>query len=356
MSVGGVLRIFPHREGPWLVRAGQVVLGVPPEIGSRLYPLNGTRTTPAELRAQLAASGVGEALVVRLATGLDPGPFSWRRFWRTRFPVWARLPLVTASVVGRLAHRCAPLVRPRGLILLGVLGLTGLGVPVRVIDGSGTTVVLVWGVALLVVSALWHEIGHAAALQRSGYAPGRLGMGMLFILPVLFVDVTPVALLPRRHRLLVNVAGPVFQLALAAVFKALALAPFLPVWVRAGLQLAAISATLAVTWSLWPFIRSDGYWLVCDALGIPGLDRPLPAGAGRKTRGLTALLRLTNAAFLLLVGAGLTISVGRRWGWPGWPLHLGVPMLAWAGILGLWVALTARILYLVRLTTHDLRA
>ena len=356
MSVGGVLHVFPHREGPWLVRAGPVALGVPPEIGSRLYRLDGTRATPAELRAQLVSTGAGEALAARLATGLDPGPFSWRRFWRTRFPVWARLPLVSAPVVGRLAHLCAPLVRPRRLILLGMLGLAGLTVPVHAIDGSGSPPALVWGVALLVVSALWHEIGHAAALLRSGYAPGRLGLGMLFILPVLFVDVTPVALLSRRGRLLVNVAGPVFQLALAGVFKVMAQAMFLPAWVRAGLQLAGLSATLAVTWSLWPFIRSDGYWLVCDTLGIPGLDRPVPADAGRKTRRLAALLRLANVVFLLLVGAGLTLAGYRRWGLPAWPPHPGLPLVAWAGILGLWAALITRILYLLRLTVRDLRA
>ncbi len=37
--------------------------------------------------------------------------------------------------------------------------------------------------------------------------------------------------------------------------------------------LAGSSALLAVAWSLFPFIRSDGYWLLCDLLGMDDLDR-----------------------------------------------------------------------------------
>ena len=37
-------------------------------------------------------------------------------------------------------------------------------------------------------------------------------------------------------------------------------------------DISAAWALLAVVWSLTPFVRTDGYWLVADALGSQGPD------------------------------------------------------------------------------------
>ncbi len=363
MTVDEVLRVFPHREGPWLVRAGEVILGVPPAIGQRLHPLNGTRTTPAGVRALLARDGSHEALALRLEAGLRRQPFSWREFWKRRNPVWLRVPLVPARVVRKTADLCSGLARPLNLGLLGGLGLTGYLLPRWVgplhpggpLDAAGLTL----GILLFLVSALWHEVGHAVALKAEGYAPGGLGLGLLFILPVLFVDVTPVALLPRRGRLRVNVAGPLFQLSLAALYQIGAwMLPLPAVW-AGGLRVAAASATLAVTWSLWPLIRSDGYWLVCDALDIPGLDRPLPPGAGVRTRRLVAAFRLANMGFLLVIGVILTLTMNHRLGLLDSDRLLGggrIAVSAWGVVIlaaGIWFGLVSRVLYFGRLFKSD---
>ena len=362
--MAAVLRVFPHDTGPWLVRAGRVRLGVPPGIGAILQPLDGTRPAPAALREHLAAApGAhkdGVALAARLAAGLEPRPFAWRDFLRSRFPVWVKLPLVPARVVEPLARRCSLLADPRGLALLGLVGMAGMCLPGRptLPDASAAPVGeyrLAMGICLLVLSALWHELGHASALRAAGYRPGGMGVGMLAVLPVFFVDVTPVALLSRGRRIRVNAAGPVFQLAAAGLYRTAAQVRGLPPEVRAGLDLAAVSAGLAMTWSLWPFIRSDGYWLVCDALGISGLDRPVPVGATLRLRLVTGFLRLANAAFLVLIGGGVITTLHRRLDLfsgahgPGATLALGAVALAI-----LW-GLTARCLLLLRLTFHDLK-
>lgn len=359
--MAAVLRVFPHDTGPWLVRAGRVRLGVPPGIGAILQPLDGTRPAPAILRERLAAApGAREdriALAARLAAGLEPRPFAWRDFLRSRFPVWVRLPLVPARVVSPLARRCAPLAGSRGLILLGLVGAAGLLAAGRVAADeapapSGSLSFAV-GAALLVLSALWHELGHASALRASGYRPGGMGVGMLAVLPVFFVDVTPAALLPRAHRVRVNAAGPAFQFAAMGLYRSAALIPWLPPDLRAGLDLGAVSAALAVTWSLWPFIRSDGYWILCDALGLPGLDRPVPKDTGRTLRLVAGLLRLANAAFLALVAVGIVLALQRRFG-----LFSGAPgpvATAALGIVALVIlgGLVARGMLLVRLAWHD---
>ncbi|PJA75391.1 hypothetical protein CO151_06500 [bacterium CG_4_9_14_3_um_filter_65_15] len=350
-----VLRVFPNRDGPWLVRAGPVILGVPEQIGSRLRPLDGTRPEPAELRCLLRPHDHRGALAERLHGGLVPPPFSWRRFLSSRFPVWVRVPLVSPSVVGGLAERSARWGRPRALLGLGALGAAGVVLSDwNSPSGEVSATALAAGAILFVVSALWHELGHAAALREAGYHPGGLGLGMLMILPVLFVDVTPVALLPRRKRLRVNVAGPVFQLALAAVYRLLATLP-LPPTVGAGVHIAAVSATFAVSWSLWPFVRSDGYWLLCDALDIPRLDQPLPADRPRTTRILAGILRVLNVVFLAGVGIILTRTMHHRWGLVGLPDCSGGSWAATSAALAIWAALIPRTLLLMRLTIRDLR-
>ena len=72
-----------------------------------------------------------------------------------------------------------------------------------------------WPVILgvFLVTALAHELGHAAALAREGWPPGSVGVGLLWVLPVGWCDVSAVALLPRRGRVRVDLAGVAFQLA-----------------------------------------------------------------------------------------------------------------------------------------------
>ncbi len=360
-----VLRVFPHRDGPWLVRAGRVILGVPPAIGMRLQDLDGKSAAAVDLRSRLATDGSHEALARKLEEGLEDHRFSWRKILAQRNPVWLRLPLLPARVVRKVARGMTALARPQGLWLLGILGVWGCIIPHMVhgpsTTGSLTTQGLTLGIAIFLVSALWHEIGHATALLTAGYESGGLGLGMLLVLPVLFVDVTPVALLPRPGRLRVNIAGPLFQLSLAAVLRGLGLAlPLTPVWEMA-LRVAADSATLAVTWSLWPFIRSDGYWLVCDALGIKGLDRPVPPGLSATKRALVSFLRLANMVFLLVIGVVLTITLDQRTRILDSDLLFGggrSAVVVWGFVVlavGIWFGLLSRVLYLGRLLMADLR-
>ena len=65
--------------------------------------------------------------------------------------------------------------------------------------------------------------------------------------------------------------------------------------------LGAAGALAAVVWSLLPFMRTDGYWVLCDLLGLDDLDRPPPAGASRFLVWFVALFRVANGVFLCLV-------------------------------------------------------
>ena len=103
---------------------------------------------------------------------------------------------------------------------------------------------------MFLLTALWHELGHAAAIARYKYPPGAIGAGLLFVIPVLFADVTAVGVLPRAGRLRVDMAGVIFQFGLGGALALIGL-----VGNTNGLLGGAWLALLAVGWSLFPFGR-----------------------------------------------------------------------------------------------------
>gem|GEM_PF-1792055 len=273
----------------------------------------------------------------------QPARSPFRRMFRD--PLWLRLPLASPAAVRRASGFLSPLAGPTGLGLAAAAGLAGYGLAWAGGWQRGWPVLheggLAPGLVLFLVTAVWHELGHAAALARQGYPPGRLGIGVMVVIPVLFVDVTPVALLPPRGRLVVNAAGACFQLGIGGIL-ALAAGTCEAGWLRDASGIAAGSALAAVLWSLWPFIRSDGYWLVADLLGVGALDRPPGPQIGRRARTGILIHRVTNLAFIVAAGGLVTWTAGERlgpagpWGTAGAVL---IAALVWWGAIARGVRL-----------------
>jgi len=285
-----------------------------------------------------------------------------------------RRTVLPAALVDGLATRLAPLAGWCVLALGAGLGaaayLQGFarlaaGSALRPASGREWAV----GLGLFLLTAIWHELGHAAALRREGLPAGRVGVGVLLVMPVLYCDVTLVGLLPRRGRLRVDAAGVAFQLAGGGLLFA---GGVLLAWAPG--RLAGLSALAAAGWSLLPFVRTDGHWILCDLLGRRDLVAPLAAGgdvagaataAGRDRLFWPALLliayRLAYVLFLLLVAAGLPWRLVRRlhlgtWWAGGGPLRLlaaacGLVLAAGAALL--WSATARRIRMCLVSCTRD---
>jgi len=372
-----VLEVAAHPTGPWLVKAGSIQYAVPPRLGQALLPLAGRVPECRELRACLEKARTGhadeislpeiETWVRELSRALTPG-FAVRsgrvRERQARRTIRFRVPLIPAPLVRRVTGVLKFLAGNWGLASLGLLGGAGYLVAGYLFAGGGGAgsgqVWFTWdlgtaaaGLGLFLLTAIWHELGHAAALARSGYPPGGIGAGLLFVIPVLFADVTAVGALSKAGRIRVDVSGTVFQLGLGGIFMALA------GWDIFGptFALAGSSALLAVGWSLFPFIRSDGYWLLCDMLGLDDLDRPPSKPISNPLRVFLVGYQLTNAIFLLMVGVyfpfrmyGLLSGLAHRLGIPRdstWePWIAAAAGVAFLGMMG--IGITRRIVILVR--------
>lgn len=248
---------------------------------------------------------VPEALARELARAGDDAPRRWRELVgeasgrRSASSLWLRVVLIPATGVDGMARRLSPLAGTRALACLAATGVVGLAVGVTrgvtIASWSGSNLAV--GTALFALTALWHELGHAAALRREGLPAGRVGAGLLWVMPVLTCDVTAAAVLSRAGRLRVDAAGMVFQFAAAGALAAMATR-----WPPAGH--GAAGALAAVVWNAIPLLRTDVHWLLLDLLGLPDLEASPPPGwprRGARVAGLVAWRIATAASLIALV-------------------------------------------------------
>jgi lauroyl/myristoyl acyltransferase len=167
-------------------------------------------------------------------------------------------------------------------------------------------------------SMLAHEIGHAAALQRFGIAPGAIGIDATRGLPRWGTDVSGMWKLRRLQRVVVDLGGVYFQsLVVAALILLRVLVPVLV----SGSVLAWVVAIvdMVILFCLVPHGRSDGFWLAADLAGtryprIPSADVPagpeapgVPGRARREHR-LARVLR----SLRMDIQAAIRLRAGRR--------------------------------------------
>lgn len=179
-------------------------------------------------------------------------------------------------------------------------------------------ILAVW--ALVIASAAFHEIGHAAACRYAGANPGVMGAGLYLVWPAFYTEVNDAYRLDRRSRLRVDLGGLYFS----ALFALLTFGVWL--WTGADAVLLVIAVQLIqMVRQMAPFIRADGYHLVADAIGVPDLFahikptllRMLPGRRGEAhtlkpwARRVVALWVLITIPVLLLILGAIVLMFPR---------------------------------------------
>jgi len=121
-------------------------------------------------------------------------------------------------------------------------------------------------VALIFLSAVFHECGHASACRYGGARPGRIGMGMYLIWPAFYTDVTDSYRLSKAGRLRTDLGGMYFN----ALFALAAAAAYFSTGFEPLLVLVFFQQTLMLEQFI-PWIRLDGYYIVSDLIGVSDL-------------------------------------------------------------------------------------
>lgn len=203
----------------------------------------------------------------------------WRRRLLSVF-AW-QIPLVDPD---RMLSRGAPLARrlfsPAGLIVwllvVGTAVVLGTAHWRELTDSIVDRVLLpenllvLW--LLFPVIKLLHEFGHAAAVKAFGGEVHEMGLMILVLTPVPYVDASAAwGFRSKWQRVIVGAAGMVVELFIAA------LAMFLwlnvePGGVRAvAYNTILIAGISTVLFNANPLLRFDGYYMLMDFLEIPNL-------------------------------------------------------------------------------------
>jgi putative peptide zinc metalloprotease protein len=188
----------------------------------------------------------------------------------------------------------------------------GLGGGIRQILRDPVDLLIVLG--LSVVSAMFHECGHAAGCRFGGARPGKIGAGIYLVWPAFFTNVTDSYRLSRAGRLRTDLGGlyfnAVFMLALAGLYAA----------TSDQLLLLVIAVThLEMLEQLMPFVRFDGYFILSDLIGVPDLfarvvpivKSALPGGRrDPRVTGLQRRAQIVVTAWVLCVIPLLALGLG----------------------------------------------
>lgn len=111
-----------------------------------------------------------------------------------------------------------------------------------------------------------HELGHLAACKRFAGEVGEMGAGVYIIFPILYSNISPIWKSPVKEKVITNLAGVYMQLWCLALFYCIYLLTNSSLF-----YFFAVAMPFPVLAQLYPFIRSDGYWLLSDITHTPNL-------------------------------------------------------------------------------------
>jgi putative peptide zinc metalloprotease protein len=181
--------------------------------------------------------------------------------------------LVPAAIVRVLATIFSPLLFPPVIlaVLVAIVGLDywlfsvhGIAQSLRQAFYEPGTLLLMLGLVLL--SAFFHECGHAAAARYGGARPGAIGAGLYLVWPALYTDLTDAYRLGRGGRLRADLGGVYFN----AIFMLLTAGAYFVTGFEPLLLLIPLQH-LEIVHQLLPFLRLDGYYIVSDLTGVPDI-------------------------------------------------------------------------------------
>ncbi|MFB9239169.1 M50 family metallopeptidase [Plantactinospora siamensis] len=281
----GTMRGSGYRTPPALVRRGDgQTVQLTPLLYHVLAAIDGRRDLASIAASATEASGrlitaenvrtlvEGRLRPLGLLRGADGGEPVVRR----SNPLLAlRLRFVVSNprLTRRITAPFAPLFHPVAVLaltaaFLGVAGwvLFDKGLGSATYEAFNRPALLLLLFAVTIVSAGFHEFGHAAACRYGGATPGAMGAGVYLLWPAFYTDVNDSYRLGRPGRLRVDLGGLYFN----AIF---AVATF-GVWAATGwdaVLLLVPAQILQMLRQLAPFVRFDGYHILADLIGVPDL-------------------------------------------------------------------------------------
>src|SRR4051794_7998225 len=273
------------RQAPALVRrADGQVLTLTPLLQHVLAAIDGQRTVaevadrvsadygrlvrPDDVR-QLVDGSLRPLGLVRRPDGSEPEVRRSSPLLALRFKKVFTDPAVTRRLTAPFAVLFSPFVVVPVVLAFGAIAawvLFSQGLAAATAQAFGNPALFLAVVALTVLSAGFHEFGHAAAARYGGSTPGAMGFGIYLFWPAFYTDVTDSYRLGRAGRVRTDLGG--------LYFNALVVLGSFAVWWLTGwhaVLLLVATQVLQMIRQLAPMLRFDGYHVLADLTGVPDL-------------------------------------------------------------------------------------
>lgn len=150
----------------------------------------------------------------------------------------------------------------------------------------------VFGIGVLILT-LAHELGHCTALRFCGLKSKGIGVGIHFVFPMVFAEVTQAWVLSPKKRMIVDLGGFHFQLIVTLLLFIIAIQ-----WDSSSAMNLVRFSIFLFFFNLNPFIKSDVYWAISDYFNIPNLYD----AANNKISLFFKEPKLSNISFLFAFG------------------------------------------------------
>ena len=206
-----------------------------------------------------------------------------RKFWSTlsnplaiRIPLWDPDRFLTWSLpfVRRLCHPVILLLALATVITGGVLAaMHAAALASNVADRVFAADNVILLMLLYPVAKALHEAAHCYAVEIGGGHVHEVGLMVLVLFPVPYVDASAAAAFPDAwRRVVVSAAGMLVELLLAAV-ASIAWVMLDPGPARAAaLDLMVLCGVSTLLFNGNPLLKFDGYYVLSDLIGVPNLD------------------------------------------------------------------------------------
>ncbi|QDV57166.1 efflux RND transporter periplasmic adaptor subunit [Rosistilla oblonga] len=274
------------------------------------------------------------------AVPAQPNTPAKQGLWERFNPFWIKLPLpIVDHLIRSSAGLLAPIFSPLAIAAACLIMLVGI-VSVamqwdRFIASSAAIFSPSTWVATLVtwiVLKFLHELAHAAAARRYGCETTQVGIVLVLLAPLAYVDVTTSwRLRSRWQRIAIAAAGMYLELTIAAI------AAIAWCWVDSpvftfhlyNVILAASLSTLLFNAN--PLMRFDGYYILTDLLQLPNL-----AGEGS--------MAIRDLASRLFYARG--IARERHYGWRrAAVVGYGIASIAWRILICISLVIAAGFMF-----------
>jgi putative peptide zinc metalloprotease protein len=262
---GQVVQLTPLLQQVMLAVDGRRTVA---EVADEVGRSSGRLVRPEDVR-QLVDTSLRPLGLLRRADGTDPDVRRSNPLLALRLRRAVTDPEITRRVTAPFAVLFTPLIVVPVVLAFGAVAgwvLFSEGLAAATAQAFGNPAVFLAVVVVTVLSAGFHEFGHAAAARYGGSTPGAMGVGFYLFWPAFYTDVTDSYRLGRAGRVRTDLGGLYFN----AVVVLLSFAVW---WVTGWHAVLLIVATqvLQMIRQLAPMLRFDGYHVLADLTGVPDL-------------------------------------------------------------------------------------